>query len=187
MTKSRYDLGEFIDDLREVIRTEAGEAGILARIGPLARRIAQEPGWLSAAMYEADPVLGYSTTMLHVEPDHGLFVVVDSWLPGRGVPPHDHGTWAVVVGLEGVERNLFWQRSGDVHHPGHVELQYISEQQISPGEVLLMPTGTIHSVLNETQSTSLSLHVYGRHLNYTARRQFDLRNKRELPFQINPR
>lgn len=187
MTESGYSLGAFIEDLRGVIQAEAGEAGILARVGPLVRRIAEELGWLSAAMYEADPVLGYGTTMLHVEPDHGLFVVVDSWLPGRGVPPHDHDTWAVVVGLEGVERNLFWQRSGDVSQSGHVELQCINEQQIWPGEVLLMPAGTIHSVLNETQGTSLSLHVYGRHLNYTDRRQFDLQNKCELPFRINPR
>jgi hypothetical protein len=25
-----------------------------------------------------------------------------SWLPGRGTPPHDHGTWAVVAG------GFFW-------------------------------------------------------------------------------
>ena len=28
-----------------------------------------------------------------------------AWLPGRGTPPHDHGTWAIVVGVEGEERN----------------------------------------------------------------------------------
>lgn len=187
MTKNRYNIGEFIDDLRAVVAGKEDEASILARVGPLAGRIAQEPGWLSTVMYEADPVLGYGTTLLHVEPDNSLFVVVDSWLPGRGVPPHDHDTWAVVVGVEGVERNLFWQRSGNADRPDQVELQCINEQRVGPGDVLLMPTGAIHSVLNETQSTSLSLHVYGRHLNYTDRHQFDLQNKRELPFRINPR
>lgn len=182
-----YAIGEFIDDLRRIVRAEVDESGILARVEPLVRRVVQEPSWLNLSMYDADPVLGYGTTLLHVEPDQSLFVVVDSWLPGRGVPPHDHDTWAVVVGLEGVERNLFWQRSGDANRPEHVELVCIGEQEIRPGEVLLMPTGTIHSVLNETQSTSLSFHVYGRHLNYTARRQFDLHNKRELPLHINPR
>jgi predicted metal-dependent enzyme (double-stranded beta helix superfamily) len=131
--------------------------------------------------------LGFGTTLLHVEADQSLFVVVDSWLPGRGVRPHDHDTWAVVVGVEGEERNLFWRRLDDASRPGHAELECCGEQRIGAGEVLLMPSGGIHSVINEGQSTSLSFHVYGRHLNHTRRRQFDPELKLELPFVIDPR
>jgi hypothetical protein len=30
-----------------------------------------------------------------------LWVVAASWLPGRGAPPHDHGTCAIIVGVDG--------------------------------------------------------------------------------------
>lgn len=59
--------------------------------------------------------------MLHVELDNSLFIVVDSWLPGRGVRPHHHGTWAVVDGVKGTERNVFWERTDGGSRPGHDE------------------------------------------------------------------
>jgi predicted metal-dependent enzyme (double-stranded beta helix superfamily) len=37
-----------------------------------------------------------------------------------------------------------------------------------------MKTGGIHKVTNETDSLTLSLHTYGRHINHTNRSQFDL-------------
>ncbi|WP_212631909.1 hypothetical protein [Pseudomonas sp. KB-10] len=183
-----YGLMGFIRDLRRVVASATDEASILAQVEPLARRMAQLPDWLNDSMYEADPACGYGTTLLHVEADQTLFVVVDSWLPGRGVEPHDHGTWAAVVGLVGEERNCFWQRTDDGSNaPGSVELQRLEEHRIGPGEVLLMPSGTIHSVTNDSAAVTLSLHIYGRHLNCTDRRLFDLQNKCERPFLIEPR
>lgn len=187
MTIDSYNLERFIDDLRRIVATAADEASLLAQVAPLAKRVVAERSWLRADMYSADPALGFGTSLLHVEADQSLFVVVDSWLPGRGVPPHDHDTWAVVVGVEGSERNIFWQRLDDATRPGYAELQRLDEQSIAPGQVLAMPSGSIHSVINETSHTSLSFHVYGRHLNHTARRQFDPERNLELPFIIDAR
>lgn len=185
MSIDSYNLERFIDDLRRLVASAVDETSLLAQIAPLAQRVAAERGWLRADMYNADPQLGFGTSLLHVEADQSLFVVVDSWLPGRGVPPHDHDTWAVVVGVEGRERNIFWQRLDDATRPGYAELQPMDEQCIAPGQVLTMPSGSIHSVINETPHTSLSFHVYGRHLNHTARRQFDPEHNLELPFIID--
>lgn len=183
-----YGLEDFIGDLRRVVASATDEQSILAQVEPLTLRLAQAPDWLSDSMYEADPVCGYGTTLLHVEADQTLFVVVDSWLPGRGVEPHDHGTWAAVVGVVGEEHNCLWKRTDEGSNaPGSVELQRLAEHRIGPGEVLLMPSGTIHSVTNDSDAVTLSLHIYGRHLNCTARRLFDRQNKCERPFLIEPR
>lgn len=187
MGPQQDDIQSFVVELRKVVHEVADEAELLAQVGALVQRMVQKRSWLSADMYEADSELGYGTTLLHVEPDQSLFVVVDSWLPGRGVPPHDHDTWAVVVGVDGTERNLFWQRLDDAQRPGYAELQLMGEQCITVGEALLLPSGSIHSVINETEHTSLSFHVYGRHLNYTERRQFDPENNLERPFKIAAR
>ncbi len=42
----------------------------------------------------------------------------------------------------------------------------------------------IHSVSNETDRATLSLHVYGKHLNYTGRSQFDPAAKTETLFIV---
>jgi predicted metal-dependent enzyme (double-stranded beta helix superfamily) len=187
MTATEYVLEDFVADLRRIVGASEDEATILMQVQPLARRFAGERSWLCEAIYGADPALGFGTTLLHVEADQSLFVVVDSWLPGRGVQPHDHDTWAVVVGVEGVERNIFWQRLDDGSRPGHAELRCIGERTIAPGESIEMPSASIHSVINQGERTSLSFHVYGRHLNHTARRRFDPERNLELPFIIDAR
>ena len=187
MANEGYNLDSFIGDLRRLVASAADEASLLAEVAPLARRVVADRGWLREDMYDADAQLGFGTSLLHVEDDQSLFVVVDSWLPGRGVQPHDHDTWAVVVGVEGSERNQFWQRLDDGSQPGHAQLACIGEQCIEPGEAIAMPGGTIHSVINPGERTSLSFHVYGRHLNHTARRRFDLERNLELPFLIEAR
>ena len=184
MEFAKYTITRFVKDLRTIVNDTGDETTILSQVQPLACRAVGERSWLREEMYMADPELGFGTTLLHSEPDNSLFVVVDSWLPGRGVRPHDHGTWAVVVGVTGTERNVFWKRTDDGSRPGYAELSKIREEEISEGDVVAMSTGEIHSVVNETDETTLSFNVYGRHLNYIGRSQFDTDKNLEIPFII---
>ncbi len=86
--------------------------------------------------------------------------------------------WEIKVraGLQMADR--FWVQAG------YAELRKVREETLAEGDVLTMPTGAIHSVLNETANTTLSFHVYGRHLNHTGRSQFDPEKKVEKPFII---
>lgn len=47
-----------------------------------------------------------------------------------------------------------------------------------------MLPGQIHSVTNDGERTTLSLHVYGTHINHTRRSQFDPQRGLELPFRV---
>lgn len=182
-----YLIENFIADVLEVTSTFADENEILKRVGPLAQRAAANHSWRTDEMYIADPELGFGSTLLHAEPDNTLFVVVDSWLPGRGVRPHNHGTWAVVVGMTGPEHNIFWERIDDGLRENHAELRKIREEVIAIGDVVCLKNGEIHSVENLTDETTLSFHVYGRHLNHTGRFQFDVEKSLAIPFIIETR
>ena len=182
-----YPIETFVEDMLGIMAESSDEDEILARAGPLVQRAAADPGWRRDDMYIADPDLGFGSTLLHAEADHSLFIVVDSWLPGRGVRPHDHGTWALVVGVTGPEHNVFWRRVDDGSRDGFAELEKLREEVISIGELAAMKSGEIHSVENRGDETTLSFHVYGRHLNYTGRSQFDVDNRREIPFVIETR
>lgn len=167
----------FIGDLRELAAGAASEPALLELAKPLLLRLARSPSWRTPALYQCDSHQGFGVTVLHEEPDHGFWLVAVAWLPHRGAPPHNHGTWAVVAGVDGEEQNVLWRRRG-----GRLERQ--GEELLGPGQVTGFTGSAIHSVRNETERTTLSLHVYGRNLNFAERSQFDTDTGVEKPFKL---
>lgn len=182
MKDDAYTLLSFVGDLRRATRDGGGEKELIARLRPLVQRLAASGTWRDPRQYEVNAEQGFGAHLLHEEPDHSLAVFAVSWLPGRGTPPHDHGVWAIVVGVDGAETNVFWERTDDRSRPGHAELRRIGEKVFQAGDVIAMPTGTIHSVSNQSHQVTLSLHVYGKHINFTQRSQFDPDEHTEKPF-----
>lgn len=180
-----YSIDELAADLRRIRASGVDERETLKQLRPLAERAARsKDAWLQKGHYEADPQQGFGVHLLFEEPDHSLAMFAIAWLPDRGTPPHDHGTWAVVAGVEGQEKNEFYERVDDRSKPGHAELKRVAGKSFDVGEVLAMPKGTIHSVWNETRATTVSLHIYGRHINHTARSQFDAAKQTETPYLV---
>jgi predicted metal-dependent enzyme (double-stranded beta helix superfamily) len=184
MNDDQCTLERFVEDLRRLNSEDRDEHRLLSTLGPFVRRFALSRTWIDPRHYEVDPDQGFGAHLLSEERDHTLAVFAASWLPGRGTPPHDHGTWAIVVGVDGSEKNVFWARVDDGSQSGYAELRQIEEKILHPGEVLAMPAGTIHSVRNESAHIALSLHVYGKHINFTQRSQFDPDRRTHTPFIV---
>jgi predicted metal-dependent enzyme (double-stranded beta helix superfamily) len=179
-----YSLTQFIVDLRSITAATTEEREILQRVAPLAERLATSPELLDERPASSITEQGFSFSLLHEETDHSLAVAVLSWLPSGATLPHNHGTWGVVVGLAGAERNIFWRRNDDGSRPGYAELERLGEMEFVLGRAVVLPSATIHSVENDSGHASVSLHVYGKNVYYTGRLQFDVTNKRELPWGI---
>ena len=47
-----------------------------------------------------------------------------------------------------------------------------------------MPAGAVHLVWNESDAVSVSLHIYGKHINFTRRSQYDTDKQTETPFVV---
>jgi predicted metal-dependent enzyme (double-stranded beta helix superfamily) len=182
MTADRYSISELAADLRRVRADSADEHALLLAVRPLALAAAANVAWLDERMLRPDPEQGFSLFPLSEERDHTLAVFALSWLPGRGTPPHDHGTWAVVAGVRGPEKNIFWRRRDDGTRPGYAELEQVGAKTFEPGQVVAMPSGTIHSVHNETGAVTVSLHIYGMHINHTGRFRFDPQRRTAEPY-----
>lgn len=179
-----YSLDSYIQDLRQITRETDDEDEIIGRVGPLAQRLALDKGWLRKEHYDADLEQGFGVHLLHEEPDHSLAVFVVSWLPGRGAPPHDHGTWAVVAGVEGAERNIHYKRLDDGTRPAYAELAARHDLSAGKGDLICMKSGGIHAVQNESDRVTLSLHTYGKHVNHTERSQFDPETNEKRDFIV---
>ena len=177
-----YPLPQFVKDLETIAADLQDARLILQRVCPLAQQLARSKEWLRPRHYACDPAQGFGVHLLHEEPDHTLAVFAIAWLPERGGPPHNHGTWGVVVGVDGSEKNVFWTRLDDGSRPGYAEIRKQGEKAFGPGEVIAFLPDDIHSVANETTAVTVSLHVYGKHLNYTRRSQFDPVKHTETPF-----
>jgi predicted metal-dependent enzyme (double-stranded beta helix superfamily) len=180
-----YSIQSLVTDLRRVVSEVADERKVLSQIRPLAQRAAlSKDSWLERRFYAADPEQGFGVYLLHEEPDHSLAIFAVSWLPNRGAPPHDHGTWAVVAGVDGPERNEFFDRVDDRSRSGYAELKKIGEKVFHAGDVLAMRTGRIHGIWNDSDRVSVSLHIYGKNIQHTGRSKFDLDKRTETPFVL---
>lgn len=81
--------------------------------------------------------------------------------PGKKVPPHDHTTWAVIVGVKGDEENFFYERTDDGSVPGRGTLRMTGQEVVRPGTgVSLMPEDIHHIQVTGGEET-LHLHMYG--------------------------
>jgi len=150
-----------VAELKTITAEETDPAAVIQRVKPLAAAMAEDTSWVRSEFYDADPDQGFGITILNEGPGHELLVEAICWLPGLGVAPHDHQTWAVVVGIDGEEVNVDWQRRDDGSKPGFADIEKARETRVSHGQVVSMLPDEIHSVYNDADKPSLSLHIYG--------------------------
>jgi predicted metal-dependent enzyme (double-stranded beta helix superfamily) len=183
-----YTLDAYVADLRRITAATTDYGEIFDQVAPLAIRLAlAKDSWLTPELYETDAEQGFGAHLLHVEPDNSLAVFGIAWAPGNGTPAHDHGTWAVVAGVEGIERNIKYNRLDDRSKPAYAELQERNTLNADAGDVICLKPRGIHLVWNDSDEVTLSLHTYGHHFNYTQRSQFDLESNVATPFVVNVR
>jgi predicted metal-dependent enzyme (double-stranded beta helix superfamily) len=168
-----YSLNELVSEMRRATAASADPAAIVRDLAGPAQRLATAPGWIEPRFYVADESKGFGIVTLHEEPDHTLFVVVAALLPGCSLVPHDHRTWALQVGVAGFETNVAWRRRDDGSRPGYADIVESARRSFGPGEVLTFTPSDIHSILNESGETVLSLNLYGLAYGYTHSRQYD--------------
>lgn len=180
-------ISNLVDDIKGVTAGTGDPARITNEVAQLLKPLAADMSWLEPRCYDADEAQGIGIVVFHEEPDHSLLVETVSWLPGRGVAPHDHQTWGVVIGLEGEERNVTWSRLDDGTQPGHAKLEKAAEVAMRNGDVCKLLPDEIHSVRNDGVEVSISLHVYGRSLAHTGRSEFDPINNTMRPCPVRRR
>jgi len=172
MCDTGYTVRELARDLRELKERGLAEAEMVAESAELVKRLVlMKHNWLRYSMTQPAPTPGEGPkrTVLHEEPDHSLALFVVAMNGGERTAPHDHGTWAVIAGLEGREVNRRWKREGPEVVPD-------GEDAIDDATILSLPGSTIHSLHNETDAASVTLQLYGtnpdhtQHRNYTPRR-----------------
>ncbi len=93
--------------------------------------------------------------------DHRFALYASAGAPGKSVPPHNHTTWAVIVGVHGDEHNVFYERVDDGSVPGRGEVRPSGELTVTHGAGVTLLPDDIHSIHVTGDKPTVHLHMYG--------------------------
>jgi predicted metal-dependent enzyme (double-stranded beta helix superfamily) len=160
-------LGELLDGVRAAIEVHADWSDTAELVAEQLRRHLPSPDEVLTAEQRLGSPDGYLSHTLHVEPDGSFSVLALVWLPGHVTRIHDHLTWCVFGVVQGVEHEELFD----------ADLNLVGESDNHVGDVSgFAPPGDIHRVHNTSETTAISIHIYGTDVTRTGssvRRYYD--------------
>ncbi len=148
---------ETTEELKRVLgRREVGKAE-LEDAKALLLRLAERPELFGAEEFPLPEEGAEKTNRLYLlaevnEPALSLYLQVSG--SGVDVPPHNHKTWAVIAGIDGVEENRFYRRTDSGPEQS-------GNQQVGPGSAVAFEPEDLHSIHIHGQERVLNFHMYG--------------------------
>ena len=134
---------------------------------------------------EGDPARLY---LLSEDTDGRFPIYLTCSNPGGAVRPHNHGTWAVVAGLSGVEENVYYDRASGGDTPGPANLIMREVVQVGAGESTGMLPDDVHSVATPGDVPRRHFHMYGLSLERLPKRlAWDMTSGTCAYMEINPK
>ncbi len=164
-----YTVEQLAADVEAIVTREREHAKIVPAVEPLLSRLlaAQtlpEQYCRPAAARVATEHQDFTVYRLHRGPKDCFNIMVAIWPSGGSSGVHDHaGKWVV----EGVYRNklhtIRYKRIDNKSQPGHAELRESIALDLHPGDAahVLSPNEEIHDFVNPTETSTVSVHIYG--------------------------
>ena len=121
---------------------------------------------------EADSKRRSCLYRLSEDEDHGFALYLNVASGDVNAPPHDHTTWAVIVGIDGQEENRFYKKVPD-------GVEQIDSKMVEPGKGVAIMTGEFHTIHINAGKPVMNFHMYGRGLEQLHERKFWNERKRE--------
>ena len=129
----------------------------------------------------------YPIYRLSEDEDHRFAMYMSTSIGAKDVPPHNHTTWAVIVGVQGTEENRFYERIDDGSVPGKGQLKLSGGETVRPGVGVCMMPEDIHSIHPRNEQPALHIHMYGMALDHLPNRlTFNMDEGTYKVFPANP-
>ena len=165
-----------IADVRAIIGASPLDRARLAQVLEVLKGLATRKELWSAAEFPGpDEESRQARYLITEEPDQTFALYLNTMLPGRRIPPHNHTTWACIAGIEGEEHNTIYDRLDDGSVSGKATLAAREPIVVEAGSGIAMLPDDIHSVEIKGDHPIRHLHLYGRALETLSERvTFDL-------------
>ncbi len=158
-------MNDFIDRVREIVKTGGTEEEITARVAVSLEPILDDPNLLSAEQLLVKKE-GFTLNQIHIEPDESFSMGVGIWDVGQTTPIHDHGTWGVIGIYRGMENEESFLREGPRESGACAKLTPQGKRLAGPGDVFVCCTqdNDVHRVSCASSEPVVGIHVYGGNL-----------------------
>jgi 3-mercaptopropionate dioxygenase len=165
LTATTPRLASLIAGVRSALSTPTRADLTVRLVADQLRQHLPGPDILTPEQRMGDP-RQYATHPLHIEPN-AFTIVALVWRPGQRTRIHDHISWCVFGVIQGFEHEELFDRN----------LKRLGTSESYPGDVSgFAPPGDIHRVRNVSDTTAISLHIYGADLSRvgtSVRRYYD--------------
>ena len=165
-TERRVEIETAVADVREIERRDGVSRASLELIRERLARLAARPDLFTEEDFPPPAPGGKLKSCLYrvaEDADHRFALYVNSSLGGHSTPPHNHTTWAVIVGVTGEELNRFYDRVGAaVREKG----QHVVKQGTG---VCFLPED-LHSI--HIHAPLINFHMYGLGLDHLHSRKY---------------
>ena len=104
---------------------------------------------------------GSAVYRISEDSDHRYALYASVGAAGKSVPPHNHTTWAVIVGVYGDELNRFYERTDDSSKEGYAELKETGSFVVQHGNGVVFLPDDIHAISTDDSEPTVHLHMYG--------------------------
>jgi predicted metal-dependent enzyme (double-stranded beta helix superfamily) len=163
-----YQLDEFINDTRVILKRDPGPSG-REQVRLNLERLLGNKEFVTQACGDDAPL---GLKVLYEDKDLGFQVLAHVNDKARKSPPHDHGaSWAIYGQATKYTDMIEWERvSGD---DKHAELKEIKRYRLDPGHAGIYQSGAIHSI--DYPDRARFIRVTGTNLDNINRVRFDLK------------
>ncbi len=170
-----YRLYRFLTEVEDIMRLAAAEGideeNSLSGIRMIVRKLILNCYTVKTRLPEPNPKTGISVVMLHDEVGFPMTIQTEMNLSGTTSTIHNHGTWGIVMVLQGKLKNTFWKRDPSTEFPDRIDR--VGERVIESGDIISFTTDAIHSTEALGNEPTITFNLYG-DTHGSKRFQFDL-------------
>ncbi|MDJ0649343.1 MAG: cupin [Xenococcaceae cyanobacterium MO_188.B19] len=152
-------LTEVEDNIRLAANEERDEETSLSGLRMLVRKLILNCYTVKTRLPEPNQETGISVVILHDEVGFPMTIQTEMNLPGTTSPIHNHGTWGVIMVLQGKQKNTFWKRAPTMEFPNRIDR--VGEGIIEPGDIISFTTEAIHSTEAVGDEPTITFNLYG--------------------------
>lgn len=151
----------FIAEAKQLLeRAEPADRETLQTVARALERLGAQRDLFPSAQFPVSADNPAQVYRLSEDLDGRYALYVSAGLPGKAQPPHDHTTWAIIAGITGNERNVFYRREATDDATRDRLTETGRSDVVSGSSVTLLPDD-VHTIELVGNDPGLHLHFYG--------------------------
>ena len=152
-----------MDQIKDIINTKGVNRDVLEEIKFIVTSMTSEIEMFGDAEFPTPKPEEVAKIYLLSDEEGGDFsLYLISVLPVGPSPIHDHGTFAVIAGLDGDEENTIYKRLDDGSEVGKASLEVDRKVILKSGDAIAFMPEDIHRICVVSEAPTRHFHLYGK-------------------------